>query len=37
MGEREETIIRLFEESGPDELEKKIADYLAPVVRLNSS
>ena len=37
MGEREETIIRLFEESAPEELEEKIAEYLAPVVRLNST
>ena len=35
MGEREETVIRLFEESPPEELEQKIAEYLAPIVRLN--
>lgn len=35
MGEREETIIRLLEESPLEEIEQKIAEYLAPVVRLN--
>ena len=33
MGEREETIIRLFEESAPEELEEKIATFLEPVVK----
>jgi hypothetical protein len=35
MREREETVIRLLEEAEPEEIEERIAAYLAPIVRMN--